>query len=410
MAETREVVIVGGGAAGCSVAYYLALAGVKPTVIEREGIATQASGYSAGGLNPLEGANIPGLLGPLAIESFRMHRQLWSELRDDTGIDYEGRIISLVKLAFEESELAELEESFGRFAAAQDDGFSARWLGREEALDLDPRVSPEIIQGVYLRGNAALDSYKYTLALAAAAEQHGATFRSGAVKGLNLASGRVTGVLLADEEIACDQVVLAAGPWLREAESWLNLSIPVDPLKGEILRLELPGPPPEHDFSGGGGSLHPKPDGLVWCGTTEEWRGFDRQPSELARRSITNGAVKLMPALAQARLVLHTACLRPVTPDWLPIVGRAPGYDNVYLATGAGKKGILLSPGMGKATADLIIQGGTSLSIDSCSPDRLAGRDAGQGRSRRVTRNTGEQRLCPTGSPSRRARSRWKPT
>ena len=84
-----------------------------------------------------------------------------------------------------------------------------------------------------------------------------------------------------------------------------------------------------------------------------------------------NGAVRLMPGLAQARLVLHTACLRPVTPDWLPIVGRAPGYDNIYFTTGAGKKGILLSPGMGKATADLITQGGTSISIKPCSPDRF---------------------------------------
>lgn len=369
--ETTEVVIVGGGVAGCSVAYYLALAGVKSTVIEREGIATQASGYSAGGLNPLEGANIPGPLGSLAIESFRMHRRLWPELSDATGIDYEGRIVSLVKVAFEESELPELEESFGRFAAAQDDGFSALWLDRQQVLDLEPRISPDIIRGVQLLGNAALDSYKYTLALAAAAERHGASFRSGTITGLKLAGGRATGVLLGDQEIACGQVVLAAGPWSREAESWLDLAIPVDPLKGEILRLAPPGLAPEHDFSGGGGSLHPKPDGSLWCGTTEEWRGFDRQLSEPARQSIMCGAVRLMPGLAQARLVLHTACLRPVTPDWLPIVGRAPGYDNIYLATGAGKKGILLSPGMGKATADLIIQGGTSISIEPCSPDRF---------------------------------------
>ena len=72
-AETSQVVIVGGGAAGCSVAYYLALAGVKATIVEREGIGTQASGFSAGGLNPLEGAHIPGSLAPLAIECFRMH-------------------------------------------------------------------------------------------------------------------------------------------------------------------------------------------------------------------------------------------------------------------------------------------------------------------------------------------------
>ncbi len=379
MAETRdesrahssEVVIVGGGVAGCSVAYYLALAGVKSTVIEREGIATQASGFSAGGLNPLEGAHIPGLLGPLAIESFRMHRQLGPELKEATGIDYEERIISLVKVAFDESELPELEESFTRFTSAKDEGFSARRLDRQEVLDLEPGISPEIIRGVYLRGNAALDSYKYTLALAAAAEQRGASFRSGTITGLRLAGGRATGVLLGDREIACGQVVLAAGPWSREAEPWLDLNLPVDPLKGEILRLELPGATPEHDLSGGGGSLHPKPDGLVWCGATEEWRGLDRQPSEPARQSIMNGAVRLMPGLAQARLVLHTACIRPVTPDWLPIVGRAPGYDNIYFTTGAGKKGILLSPGMGKATADLITQAETSISIEPCSPDRF---------------------------------------
>ena len=69
MAETSDVVVVGGGAAGCAVAYYLALAGVKATIVEQEGVATQASGFSAGGLNPLQGTGIPGPLGPLAGES-----------------------------------------------------------------------------------------------------------------------------------------------------------------------------------------------------------------------------------------------------------------------------------------------------------------------------------------------------
>jgi glycine/D-amino acid oxidase-like deaminating enzyme len=369
MGETSEVVIIGAGAAGCSVAYYLALAGVKATVIEREGIATQASGFSAGGLNPLEGAQIPGLLGPLAIESYRMHLKLWDELKEDTGIDYQGRIISLVKVAFSEPEIPGLRESRDIFAAAQEDGFSARWLERQEVLDLEPRISPSVICGLYAWGNAALDSYLYTQALARAAEKRGATIRSGNVRGLELARGRVTGVILDNEKLSCDQIVLAAGPWSREAETWLDISIPVDPLKGEILHLELPGPAPAHDFSGGGGSLHPNPDGLVWCGTTEEWRGFDKQTSESARQSIMKGAANLMPDLAQARLVLQTACLRPVTPDWLPIIGQAPGWDNVYLATGAGKKGILLSPGMGKAVADLMTRGSTSLSVGPCAPE-----------------------------------------
>jgi glycine oxidase len=378
--QTTEVVIIGGGVAGCAVAYYLAQAGVKVTVIESQGIGMQASGYSAGGLNPLQGAQIPGPLGPLAIESFRLHRGLWDRLREDTGIDCQGRIISLVKVALDESELPELQETVDLFAAARQDGFSARWLDSKEVRELEPRLAQGVLRGVCAQGNAALDSYLLTLALARSAERLGANFRTGqarglrpSVEGLRHGSGRATAVVLADGEVACGQVVLAMGPWSREAEAWLGVSIPVEPLKGEILRLRLSleGPALAHDFSGGGGSLHPKPDGLVWCGTTEERRGFDKQPSASAKETIWRAASRLMPSAAQGRLVNHTACLRPVTPDWLPILGQAPGWDNVYLCTGAGKKGVLLAPGMGQAVADLVTQGRTGITIGPCAPQRF---------------------------------------
>ena len=369
MPESSDVVIVGGGAAGCSVAYHLALAGVKSTIIEGQGVATQASGFSAGGLNPLQGTGIPGPLGSLAMESYLMHLDLFGQLQDDTGIDYDGRIISLLKVAFDEEELAELQETEDVFAPV--DGFETRWLDNREVLELEPRVSPKIIRGLVARGNAAMDSYKYTLALLQSAEKMGASIRSGTVAGLERDNNRITGVRLDDETISCGQIVLAMGPWSRKAEAWLDAYIPVDPLKGEITRMELPGTPLNHDLSGGGGSLHPKPDGLVWCGTTEEWRGFDKETSTSAHQSILEGAVRLGPDMADARLSLQTACLRPVTPDWLPIIGRLPGWDNVYLATGAGKKGILLSPGIGKSVADLMTQGETSLSIGPFSPDRF---------------------------------------
>ena len=369
MPESSDVVIVGGGAAGCSVAYHLALAGVKSTIIEGQGVATQASGFSAGGLNPLQGTGIPGPLGSLAMESYLMHLDLFGQLQDDTGIDYDGRIISLLKVAFDEEELAELQETEDVFAPV--DGFETRWLDNREVLELEPRVSPKIIRGLVARGNAAMDSYKYTLALLQSAEKMGASIRSGTVAGLERDNNRITGVRLDDETISCGQIVLAMGPWSRKAEAWLDAYIPVDPLKGEITRMELPGTPLNHDLSGGGGSLHPKPDGLVWCGTTEEWRGFDKETSTSAHQSILEGAIRLVPDMADARLSLQTACLRPVTPDWLPIIGRLPGWDNVYLATGAGKKGILLSPGIGKSVADLMTQGETSLSIGPFSPDRF---------------------------------------
>ena len=369
MAETSDVVIVGGGAAGCAVAYYLGLAGVKATIIEREGLGTQASGYSAGGLNPIQGLGIPGPLSGLSMESYRMHLDLWGVLKDKTGIDYDGRITSLLQVAFDEADLLGLEETIEVFSAT--DGFDAHRLDSGEVSDLEPRIGPGVVGGVYARGNAALDNYKYTLALGQAAEQMGASVRLGTVRLLERDHGRVTGVVLNDGVISCGQVVLAMGPWSRQAERWLDTYIPVDPLKGEILRLQLSGPALPHDISGGGGSLYSKPDGLVWCGATEEWRGFDKETSESARSSLLERATRLVPDVADSRIVQQTACLRPVTPDWLPCIGKLPEWENVYLATGAGKKGVLLSPGIGKAVADLMVDGETQLSIDRFSPARF---------------------------------------
>ena len=369
MGETSEVAIIGGGAAGCAVAYYLAKAGVKATIIEREGVGRQASGYSAGGLNPLLGAGIPGPLGALAIESFRLHQELGEELNSESGEDYHLRVVSTVRVAFAESELPELEENLDIFEAAE--GFSARWVESTELYEMEPRTAPGALRGLYTYGNAALDSYLYTVALSRAAERLGATVRLGEARDVSSSGGRVTAVRLENDEIACDAVVLAAGPWSGQAEHWLGAPIPVEPLKGEILRMTLPGPALLHDFSGAGGSVTPKPDGLVWLGGTEEWSGFDRQPSESARSSIQQGAIRLMPTMVDATLVKQTACLRPVTPDWLPIIGKAPGWENVYVATGGAMKGILVSPGMGRAVADLITQGTTELSIGSFGLERF---------------------------------------
>ena len=372
MAQSSEVVIVGGGVAGCATAYYLSLAGVKATIIEREGISSQASGFSAGGLNPLEGSCIPGPLSALAMTSFKLHKELWGTLRRESGIDFQSRIISLTKVAFAEKEVPALQESMSLFEDAREEGFSGEWLHRSEVLKLEPRLSDKLIGGVRLFGNATLSSLLYTQALAEVAQKNGATIVAGNVRGVRLENGRVLSVILADDEIACDRVVLAAGPWSREAEQWLDISLPVDPLKGEILRLELHGPPLAGDFSGAGASVYPRADGLVWCGTTEVDEGFNKEPTEAAKAKIWGAAAELMPELAHATLVKHTACLRPLTPDYMPIIGRAPGWDNVYLATGAGKKGILLSTGMGKATADLMTEGTTDVPLAGCGPERFA--------------------------------------
>ncbi len=370
MPVTTDVAIIGGGAAGCAVAYYLAEAGIKSTIIEREGVGSQASGYAAGGLNPLTGHGIPGPLGKLAWESFRMHHGLYPELGELTAIDYQLRRVSEIKLTLDESGVSELEALARRFNA--EPGFEASTVDHAQAAEIEPRINTGFAGCVIASGNYQLDSLAFTQALYTAALHAGTEFWPGTVHGIEVHGETATRVLLDDGELDCGQVVLAMGPWSRRAESWLNAYIPVDPLKGEIVRMRLQGEPLAYDISCEGASIYSKTDGQIWCGTTEEWRGFDRQPLDATRESIIAKIRRILPSITDATLEMHTACLRPVTPDWLPILGRVPGYRNAWLATGAGKKGILLAPGIGKSVADLIASGATALSIDNFAPERFA--------------------------------------
>ena len=368
---TTQVAIIGGGAMGASVAYYLAKAGIRSTIIERDGIGTQASGYNAGGLNPLTGYGLPGPLTNISNVTFRMHNDLAQSLEDDSGVPYHHKTIAIVSVAFDDSDLPEMQQTHDAFQAA-DDRFTSHWLDADDLRKMEPRLNPEAQRGLYTHGHCSLSGYEFTLALARAAERMGAEIRQGNALSLQTAGDRVTGVTLEDGNISCDTVVIAHGPWSASAEQWLGTKIPVEPYKGEILRLSIPGDLPENDFSGGGANVHNRADGLLWAGATEESKGFDREPSDFARETLMKGATTLMPFLKDAKIAKHTACLRPLTPDWLPIVGAAPGWQNAYLATGAGKKGILLAPAIGKATADLITTGNTNIPLEGFAPTRFA--------------------------------------
>jgi glycine oxidase len=365
--EAQHVVVIGGGAAGCATAYYLSKAGARVTIIEREGVGNAASGWSAGGLNPLQG--IPDPILPLAMESYRLHLELWPELRRLSSQNLASGLISMAYVAPDEAAIPELKAQGEIFEAA--DGFSARWIETAELLQLEPRIAPHVAGALLTHGNAVLESHNLTVALMEAARILGATLVDGDVTGLVHNDRRVTGILVDDAVIPCDAVVVAMGPWSGVAEAWLGAPLPVEPLKGEIVRMALAGPAMPFDIVTPDISLFARPRGQVWLASTQQRLGFDRETSEWGYRTLFEPAVSLMPSLNDATLVRQTACLRPITPDDLPIVGSVPGWQGAYVATAGGTKGILLAPGMGKAIADLILAGQTSMSIAGASADRF---------------------------------------
>ncbi len=367
--ENADVVIVGGGIIGLATAYYLGKRGRKALVIERDSVGSHASGFAYGALSPLGGDGIPGPVLPLAIEAMKRHRELSKVLPEETGVDIQYRLKSTLSLAIREEEISGLKANFAWQQEQQ--GYKVEWLGDKEVHSLEPRVSPEALGGVYTQGPAEVDPYRLMLALVQAAEKVGTVIRHGEVTGLDCKGDRVKGVLLEGERVPCEEVVLAMGPWACAASEWIGVPVPIQPLKGQILRLAWEGSPVECTVSWSGNYASTKPEGLIWAGTTEELVGFDETPTAAARDKIMEALLHMIPSLDSAELVQQTACLRPYCTDGLPILGRVPNMEGVYLATGAGRKGILLGPVMGGAIADLILQGNTELPVDPFDPGRF---------------------------------------
>ena len=368
MPHKADVAVLGAGVAGCATAYYLARQGVKVVVVERDAVGSGASGYAVGGLNPLTGTGIAGPVQPLAEASFRLHRELWPVLQEVSGIDIQASMTEHVELCVDSGGKAGLLREMARWNTA--DGFGARWLEPEELLRLEPRISEEACGAVLVKSLGLLDSYRFTLALLRAAERRGAELLHAEAVGLRREGGRATGIQLADGEVTCDAAVIALGPWSGRASQWLGTDIPVGPLKGQILYVEGLSPPmPYHLY--GPAIIVQKADGYLWVGATEEDVGFDTAQTAEAREHLIEESVRMMPNLERQRIMKQTVCLRPVTPDRMPLLGKAPGWDNVYLATAAEKKGILMGPAMGQATADLIVNGETALPITPFGVERF---------------------------------------
>jgi glycine oxidase len=372
MAErSADVVIVGGGIAGMSAAYYLAKSGVPSVVIERDAIGSHASGFAYGGLSPLSGFGIPGPLAEIAQDGMRLHRELCRSLLEETGIDVDFRVRSSLALAFTEADVQRLQAALPW--QQRQPGYRTGWLDIAEARRVEPRISDETLGATLIEGGGAVEPYRLVLALTRAAERLGVRVRHGCAIGLRRSGGRVTGVILEREVLSCATAVLALGPWSAEASDWIGVPIGIRPLKGQILRLRAPGPPVECSVGWGHNYATTKTDGLLWAGTTEEEAGFDEESTRAARDEIGAALLRMLPAMADAEVAQQTACLRPVASDGLLVLGGVSGLEQVYVATGGGRKGILYGPAMGQAIAHLVLGRGTRIALDAFAPGRFAG-------------------------------------
>jgi thiazole synthase len=383
----KDVVIVGGGLAGLSTALYLTQ--IDPqrriTILDKNDdtettkatAGNQASMAAAGMLAPNSERLPMGDYRDLCLASKRMysdfvalvesmaqesgpegHRYLWKD--DDANTSLEpwniGYVASGGFLA-----PAFAGDNVATWAPPEDENTkkapSAIWLDATQARELEPHLHPDVVGGWWFPEDASVDARRLTASLKAACVGAGVEFLCGPrneATSLDLQDGICKGVWLGSERsryLVAKAVLVANGAWMRNL-----LPVPLEPHKGQSLSLRMPSDRPpilRRVLFGGDSYIVPKADGRIVVGATVEAGSFDSSVTPAGMMHVMQHALQLVPGLADLPIEETWAGLRPTTPDKAPILGETP-WDNLYLAGGYWRNGVLLAPKTGHLMATLI--------------------------------------------------------
>ena len=354
-----DVIIVGGGVIGCSIAYHLTLAGSSVRLIERDRLASGASGVAAGMLAPQVEAHYDDPFFDLCLRGRDEHVELAEDLKDGVGLDVERRTTGVFRLALDEAERVELKRQM-QWQVKR--GLRAEWFEPHELGALEPLLSGAagrlLAGGLWFPDEAQVHSQRLVAALAAASVQRKAVLSEGVWATEILVEGhRAIGVRTPAGVVEAESVVLAAGVWSTDIARAAGVEVPVSPVKGQLITLRAIGRSLQRILWTGECYLVPKTGGQVILGATEEEGNYDRRPTLAGVGALATAALEQLPWAGQFTIEGVWAGLRPAAPDRFPIVGWAPGLDNLLVATAHYRNGVLLGPLTGRRVSEAIRTG-----------------------------------------------------
>ena len=362
--NNQQTIILGGGICGLSTAYFLASSGYKSTIIEKDHIGSHASAFAFGALDYPKPTSNNLKLTDLSLLGRKLHTNLSKILPDQTGINIGYRKRPSLTLLTKRTQYENFKQIF-----KNDEEFQL--LNKKQTLTLEPRLNNKIFGSIYNKNRSDIVPLKLLNALQKSIENQEVSIINQKVSNLIIKNKSVDSVIVGNNEIKCDKLVIAMGPWSYKIYEWLGIKTPVSPIKGQILKLLSNSSELNYSINWDINYVDSKPDGLIWCGTTEEKSGFDESITENAKNKIFSDTINILPHLKDSKIVKQTACLRPVTSDGMPIIGLSNQLNNVYFATGAGRSGITLGPAIGKIISELIIEEKTGINIENFNPDRF---------------------------------------
>ena len=369
-APTADVVVIGGGVEGCSIAYQLSQRGLDVVLLEARELASAASGASAGGVRQ-QGRDPREL--PIAMRAIA----IWPGLSEELGADLDYHQNGHLTLVEFESDLPALD---GRVRQQRESGLEIQMLYGDDVREVAPGVGEQVIAGAFCPTDGHANPIWTTKAFGAAAQREGATvLERTPATGILTDSGRVTGVETPDGAIATEWVVNAAGAWSPEICKLAGFEAPIHTRAPQmLLTTELP-----MDLYPVVGcvskllSLKQLFNGRYLIGGGWPASVYQDIDTPLARNrhdSITGSASHsstIWPALLKTKVLRVWAGLEAETDDVVPILGPVDHVEGFIMASGFSGHGFALSPYIGVLIADLIATGETAIPLDELLLDRF---------------------------------------
>lgn len=363
--QNKDVVVIGGGLAGLSAALYLSQLDPNRhvTIFEREEeqTATTVASFAAAGMLAPQSERLPqGPLLDLCVASRQCYRDfvdLVEGLAEEAGEDGQkylthgdGKVGYVASGGF-------LAPAFAGDSVAtwSPPDSTAKWLDATQVRELEPNLNPQVVGGWWFPEDASVDARRLTCALRAACVASGVDLKIGKefeVSSLDLLDGQCRGLYLeSGRYVKTKSVLVANGAWMRQL-----LPVPVEPHKGQSLSLRMPADRPpllKRVLFAQDSYIVPKSDGRIVVGATVEAGSYDPNVTPAGLMHILHHAMQLVPGLSDLPIEETWVGLRPTTPDKGPIIGKT-SWNNLFLAGGYWRNGVLLAPKTGQMLAQLI--------------------------------------------------------
>jgi glycine/D-amino acid oxidase-like deaminating enzyme len=362
--RTADVVVIGAGIIGCATAYYLAKAGRQVTLVERTGIAREASGSNLGGI-----ANMNREPGTALFDLIAESTRLYPTLDEDLGFATEYRQCGSIKIYLTPEAFEEGQRLVTRQQAA---GLRTRIVSPEEAREIEPMIPPQKIVGAaFCSTDGIANPPRLTAAFASAAMRKGATLLCPAeVTGIEREQGAVSAVQTTQGKILTRTVVNAAGAWSSQIGKMVDVNIPVTPCRGQVMVTEKLPHVVKRQIMGVEPWPTPTWPGTLLLGSTTEFVGFDKSTDYKTILEFARDLSTLFPFLRNVHIIRTYAGIRPATKDNVPFIGGVKDVDGFILACGHFRNGVGSGPATGKVVAELLTGQPTCISLAQCDLER----------------------------------------